>query len=208
MRLYPLRTVGNWYVAQRKKATWFSTFNEFSSCVLNRQKNPFDGFGMSVVISMCNSWLILPPMAVLKYVMNIPDENEMRFYLSYILQLGLENNNNIIKRTHEEKKALLQHAFTQIIKNSVAFSISNYLSSLVLYPLSTVQARLTFQGSELSEKSYSSSLDCFRNIYSTEGISGFYNGFYVRSLMIIPELGMWLVVYAAGSLGIKYLYEG
>merc|ERR1712137_1033717 len=165
-----------------------------------------DGFLINTIRVMCHSWLILTPMALLKQFMKIPDEVEMKFHLNFVMICFFQPEHKIISRPHEEIKKQLKYSFTQIIKNSVAYSISSWLACLALYPLSTVQSRLNFQESKDAVCSYSSTLDAFRSIYRQEGISGFYNGLGVRAFMIIPELGMWVVVYGIGRLCIRFLF--
>uniref|UniRef100_A0A6U1SR34 Uncharacterized protein n=1 Tax=Vannella robusta TaxID=1487602 RepID=A0A6U1SR34_9EUKA len=204
--VYPFFMVGNWYIAQQKKTTWVATCNELLRSILKGNKNPLDGFIVNTFRIMCHTWLVLPPMAMLKYLADIPDELEMKFHLTYIMLLCFENNKEIVKRPHEEKKKQLLYSFRQIIKNSAAYSISNWFAALALYPLSTVQTRLAFQGCELADHSYSGPIDAVSTIYKQEGTAGFYNGFLARSLMILPEMGMWVAVYSVGSLGIKFFY--
>jgi hypothetical protein len=71
-----------------------------------------------------------------------------------------------------------------ILLNTLKECVTPVLSSVIVYPLKTVQARLAYVSGQ-NEKPYESMLDCFTKIISTEGYRALYKGFDVRLLRIV-----------------------
>jgi len=71
------------------------------------------------------------------------------------------------------------------------------LSAFMFYPFDTVRRRVMIQsGRDLSEKVYSSNIDCFTKIIKQEGIKGFHKGFSAQLIRTI------------GAASILVLYDG
>merc|ERR1712146_296245 len=89
----------------------------------------------------------------------------------------------------DDKMAAID-SLRNIFKRTVASAMSNFAMRLVLFPLDTVRARLICQGcsSALPIVYNNGTLGCFRQIWQTEGITGFYNGCGSMLISIVPEV--------------------
>ena len=54
-----------------------------------------------------------------------------------------------------------------------------------LYPLSLVKTRLQVQNRRTM---YNGTLDAFRKIFKMEGMTGLYRGYWVNSMLIVPQV--------------------
>jgi len=205
--VYPLYTVGVWYSAQDQKGTWYNTLAQFRDCQRNGTKSLYDGFALQALNVMLRTWLVVPPMMVLKKVIGVPDELSMRYHLNFVLVSLISRDLNLTQVKGEEEKLQMKRSFRAVIKNSVAYTLSDWLVTLGLYPLITVRSRLACQGLPLVPYHYNSTYEAFQTMYHTEGWQSFYNGFYARSLAIIPEMAMWGLIHLAGEFYIEYVWS-
>lgn len=182
--VYPLYTVGVWYSAQDKKTTWYDTLYQFRDGYYGGTTSLYDGFTLQAVNVMLRTWMVLPPMMIMKKVMRVPDELSMRYHLNFLLVSLLSRDLNLTQVKGEVEKTQLKKSFRAVIKNSVAYTVADWAVTLGLYPLLTVRSRLACQGLSTVPYQYPSTIDAFRTMYETEGWQSFYSGFYVRSLAV------------------------
>ena len=187
--MYPVRNVGTWYIAQSGNTTWSKTFQLYFKKVMLRQKSPLDGLGLSAARLALQTWLVIPPMILLKGCLNVPDELVMRYHFSFlILSVISRDHTDLLQLKGEPKKEQLKKSLNAILRNSAAFSLANWAVSLALYPLSVVRSRLMCQGLDEIPYFYPSTKDAFLTMYRLEGSQAFYGGFYTRALAVRPPL--------------------
>jgi len=69
------------------------------------------------------------------------------------------------------------------------------VSEAATYPMHLVKTRLMTQGSPGIPKRYSGVIDCCRQIYATEGITGLYKGFTPALIKHVPSVAVTMVSY-------------
>lgn len=185
---YPFQMISLWYIANMKIVTWGESATLLYESVKSGEKFPLDGLLVNTVRIMLQKCLVIPPMIGFKKLFNIPNEIEMKFYKNYFFMTVFTSELPVVNKTHEEKKELLVHSFNMLVKNSVAFSISNWFASLILYPLTTIQTRLTNQGIVPENPKYSNTADCILQMYSKDRMEGFFGGFSLRAFMVFVIL--------------------
>jgi hypothetical protein len=90
-----------------------------------------------------------------------------------------------------------------------AGGIAKFISSLVMYPLTTIRTR--YQQTQFITDSikpkYSSSFDIVRKIVSEEGVTGFYKGFTINLVKGFIQRGIYFYFYelAKKTLGIEHI---
>lgn len=94
----------------------------------------------------------------------------------------------------------LYDTFSKDIKNSNALTVWAFAlfvaasSGIVSYPLDTVRGRLMMQSGR-KDVLYSGTIDCFRKIFQTEGLKGFYKGVSCSVIKSIGS-GLGLILYS------------
>ena len=72
-------------------------------------------------------------------------------------------------------------------------TISSLFTIVFTYPLDVVRTRLSLDVSRYSEsRLYKGTLGCTREIFKSEGLGGFYKGFWIACLGIVPYLTLSL----------------
>lgn len=85
-----------------------------------------------------------------------------------------------LKTNWENQK--LEHNNSQVYKTLVCSSFSSLIAQTFCFPLDTIRRR-----SELSGNNYSSIKDCYQKIRKHEGIKGFYRGFTITTMKLLPN---------------------
>ncbi|KAJ3383138.1 mitochondrial thiamine pyrophosphate transporter [Entophlyctis sp. JEL0112] len=73
------------------------------------------------------------------------------------------------------------------IKTILSGAMAGSAATVATYPFDLLRTRFAMQG---SQKVYSSMLDAYRQIISSEGVAGFYRGIWPSVLQIAPYMGL------------------
>lgn len=81
-----------------------------------------------------------------------------------------------------------------LLSNSfIAGGIAGVTSQTLTYPGDTIKKQLQING--MKDTKYGGLSECIRYIYKTQGIKGFYRGFWINTLKAAPEIGLKFMVY-------------
>ena len=113
--------------------------------------------------------------------------------------------------TAEQKKVFDRPTMMRRVKEAVAdiyaSSLALFSASAITYPLECVRMRVESQYAVFHTMKYSGTLDCIRTVYATEGVAGFYRGFYSWALIGPVELLWPLFAWATASLLVYSVFE-
>ena len=143
---YPFAVTNFWLTASYTDSSWRKTFRQVLGSTFSGNKNIYDSFIITEIGNVVNSWLLMPPMLVLKKLMKIPDEAEMPYHLNYIFLALFASHDNPLGISNEEFKAEVHYSFSALWKNTVAFIISDWLVKLSIYPLISLRNRVACRG--------------------------------------------------------------
>eukprot|EP01095_Lingulamoeba_sp_RSL-Kostka_P006347 TRINITY_DN1990_c0_g2_i1.p1 TRINITY_DN1990_c0_g2~~TRINITY_DN1990_c0_g2_i1.p1 ORF type:complete len:307 (-),score=110.71 TRINITY_DN1990_c0_g2_i1:121-1041(-) len=190
--LHPFSLTTTWrIVGGDNYNSWFECFKSVKN---NTIKSLYDGVVVTLVGSMCQNILIDGCMALLRPLLAIPDDQELQDKFFTLFKLEASHN--------EMKKS-----FRALMRNTVNYKLSKFLTTSILYPLYTLKYRMEAQGCTYLMPYFSSSImDNINKILDEEGYEGFYKGFEAHLISIVPEMGAVLFWYFIVSLLIAFLY--
>jgi hypothetical protein len=68
--------------------------------------------------------------------------------------------------------------------------VTSVLAETFLYPLQLVRARMMAQGTKLHPYTYTSNIDCAKQVYARDGFRGFYKGIGTSVVRTVPAVGV------------------
>ena len=77
----------------------------------------------------------------------------------------------------------------------IAGTVAGTIAQSTMYPGDTIKRQLQLSGIDNTGKKIGGVLDAIRDIYTTRGLVGFYQGFEINLLKVIPEATVQFVVY-------------
>jgi len=210
-----------WTACQPQRTRWTENFSNLISSVRMKDKNIFDGFLPYLGVVVSRSILMVPVMNFLQNIFGVPSEMKLRsnlrtIVLALVRQTALGRSNRLTPEleaqlqdsselSNAEKKFEIKSAFRGLMKNSVTYSISDWLVRSSLFPLIHVHHRLAAQGASfLCPNRGFDFISQVQSIYRIDGILGFYKGFQPHFYMLLSELAFWAVYYVVVSILIEY----
>lgn len=111
--------------------------------------------------------------------------------------MGLEEDNQSFKMTMPETITTIEWDMMDKSKFFPLSMLSSFTVRCCLYPLTVIKTRLQVQR---HDQMYTGMADAWKKIYTTEGVSGLYRGFWVSSIQIISG-----VFYITTYEGVRHL---
>eukprot|EP00012_Vannella_robusta_P009004 CAMPEP_0206201668 /NCGR_PEP_ID=MMETSP0166-20121206/11695_1 /ASSEMBLY_ACC=CAM_ASM_000260 /TAXON_ID=95228 /ORGANISM="Vannella robusta, Strain DIVA3 518/3/11/1/6" /LENGTH=400 /DNA_ID=CAMNT_0053620407 /DNA_START=174 /DNA_END=1376 /DNA_ORIENTATION=+ len=209
--LYPMFMTETWMLVQQRDCSWWSAASGLLESIRYQNKHLYDGFFVHCIQSVAHMSLMYPFMRSFRRFFSIPEEEELQKSMRTLLSL-VSNEDPFEQGEDEEfewsaaaRKREIVTSFRTVMRNTVAYTLSNWLCHCLLYPLSTCRTIMAMQGSSyLAPSRFTSVFSVMKYLNRTSGISGYYRGFSLQLLTIVPELLLLLSIYTGVSIWIEY----
>lgn len=188
--LYPFEMIEIWMYVQQQDCSLLNASVNLLNSIRHQNKNPYDGFLIHCFSTVSQGILIYPSMKVMKKIFDIPDESQLQKSMRTLLSLFSsedpfeEDEDDEYEWSNMEKKREIVKSFRSVMKNTFAYSLSNWFSQCLLYPFFTCRTLYASQGSSyLAPLKFSSTASVFRCL-NKRGFSSYFSGFSLQVLSV------------------------
>ena len=205
--VYPLQLVEIWMYIQQQDCSIFQSSSYLLNSFFYQNKHRYDGFLMHCFASVSQGILVYPCMKILKNLIHIPDEQQLQKSMRVLLSLFSsedpfeceDDDDDQYEWTNSEKKREIVKSFRDVMKNTFAFTLSNWFSQCLVYPLFTCRTILAAQGSSyLAPLKFNSTFSVFKYL-NRKGFSSYYSGFSLQLFSVCNFSILFLIIIYSHS---------